>query len=40
MINMKNNEYDYYNDLANWSFDDIKYTQEERTKWNYEEEIR
>ena len=37
---MKNNEYDYYNDLANWSFDDIKYTQEEKTKWNYEEEIR
>ncbi len=37
---MKTNGYDYYNDLANWSFDDINYTEEEKTNWNYEDEIK
>ena len=37
---MKINEYDYYNDLANWSFDDIDYTSEVFTNWIYEEEIK
>lgn len=37
---MKTKEYDYYNELANWSFDDINYTSETLTNWIYEEEIR
>lgn len=37
---MKINEYDYYNDLANWSFEDIDYISEIFTNWNYEEEIK
>ena len=37
---MKTNEYDYYSELANWSFDDIDYTSEVFTNWVYEEEIR
>jgi len=37
---MKTNEYEYYNSLANWSFDDISYISETFTNWNYEEEIR
>lgn len=37
---MKTNEYDYYSDLANWSFDDIDYTVEIFTNWDYEEEIK
>ena len=37
---MKTNEYDYYSDLANWSFDDIDYTSEVFTNWIYEEEIK
>lgn len=36
---MKTNEFDYYNELANWSFDDINYTSETLTNWIYEEEI-
>lgn len=40
MIKMKTNEYDYYSDLANWSFDDIDYTVEIFTNWDYEEEIK
>jgi len=36
---LKTNEYDYYNDLANWSFEDIDYTSEVFTNWIYEEEI-
>ena len=36
---MKVNEYDYYNNLANWSFDDIDYTVKNFTNWIYEEEI-
>ena len=36
---MKTNEYDYYNDLANWSFEDIDYISEVFTNWIYEEEI-
>ena len=39
-IKMKLNEYEYYNKLANWSFDNINYTSEEFTKWSYEEEIK
>ena len=37
---MKLNEYEYYNELANWSFDNINYTSEEFTNWIYEEEIK
>ena len=37
---MKTNEHDYYSDLANWSFEDIDYTSEVFTNWNYEEEIK
>lgn len=36
---MKTNEYDYYNNLANWSFEDIDYISEVFTNWIYEEEI-
>jgi len=36
---MKTNEYEYYNNLANWSFDDIKYSVENFTNWIYEDEI-
>ena len=34
------NEYDYYNSLANWSFDDIECDCEYFTNWIYEDEIR
>lgn len=37
---MKINEYDYYNRLANWSFDNINCTEETLTNWIYEEKIR
>ena len=37
---MKTNEYEYYNNLANWSFNDINYTIENYTNWIYEDEIR
>ena len=37
---MKINEYDYYNELANWSFDDINCTEEVFTNWIYEEKIK
>ena len=36
---MKNNEKNYYNEVANWSFNDIDYITESYTKWIYEEEI-
>jgi len=36
---IKMNEYDYYNNLANWSFDYIDYTSEVFTNWIYEDEI-
>lgn len=36
---MKTNEYDYYNELANWSFEDINCTSEVFTDWIYEKEI-
>lgn len=36
---MKINEYDYYNNLANWSFDNINYISENFTNWIYEDEI-
>lgn len=36
---MKKNEYDYYDDLANWSFEDINYTKETLTDWVYEDII-
>ena len=36
---MKISSYDYYNNLANWSFEDIDYTSEVFTNWIYEEEI-
>lgn len=34
------NEFDYYNSLANWSFEDIDYVSENFTNWIYEDEIR
>ena len=37
---MKINEYEYYNYLANWSFDNINYVEENFTNWIYEEEIK
>lgn len=33
-------EHEYYNELANWSFDEIKYTEENYTNWVYEDEIK
>ena len=36
---MKVNEYEYYNNLANWSFYDIDYISENYTNWIYEDEI-
>ena len=36
---MKINEYDYYNEIGNWSFNDIKYVSENFTNWVYEDEI-
>ena len=36
---MKTNQYDYYNNIANWSFDDINYKTENFTNWTYEDEI-
>ena len=33
------NEYEYYNNLANWSFDDINYETENFTNWIYEDEV-
>ena len=40
MAKRQKNEYDYYSDLANWSFEDINYTSEVFTNWIYEEEIK
>lgn len=37
---MKVNEHDYYNQLANWSFDEIEFVEENYTNWVYEEEIK
>ena len=37
---MKINQYEFYNKIANWSFDDIKHISEVFTNWNYEEEIK
>ncbi|MBQ8535345.1 MAG: methyltransferase domain-containing protein [Bacilli bacterium] len=37
---MKLNEYDYYDEIANWSFDHINYVSETITNWDYLEEIR
>lgn len=36
---MKTNEHNYYNELANWSFTDIKYVSENFTNWVYEDEL-
>lgn len=36
---MKINEYDFYDKLANWSFDNINYISENFTDWIYEDEI-
>ena len=36
---MKTNEYDFYNEIGNWSFTDIKYKSENFTNWIYEDEI-
>ena len=37
---MKTNEYEYYNSLANWCFDEIKYNTENYTNWIYEDQIK
>ena len=37
---MRANEHDYYNQLANWSFNEINYTSENFTNWVYEDEIK
>ena len=37
---MKKTEYDYYNELANWSFEDIDSVSETLTNWIYEDEIK
>ena len=37
---MKINEYEYYNNSENWSFEDINYTSENFTNWIYEDEIK
>ena len=37
---MKTKEYDYYDSLANWSFEHINYETISYTNWNYEEEIK
>ena len=37
---MNKKEYIFYNDIANWSFDDINYTSEIYTKWIFEDEIK
>ena len=36
---MKINEYDFYDKLANWSFNNINYISENFTDWIYEDEI-
>ena len=37
---MKTDDYKYYNNIANWSFEDIDYMVENFTNWVYEDEIR
>ena len=37
---MKISEHDYYNKLANWTFDDINFESEIYTNWTYEDEIK
>lgn len=37
---MKISDYEYYNNIANWSFDDIDYITEDYTNWSYEDEIK
>lgn len=37
---MKVKEYDYYDEIANWSFDHIDYVEENFTIWNYEEIVK
>lgn len=37
---MKTDDYEYYNNLANWSFNNINYTVENFTNWIYEDEIK
>ena len=39
MKDLELNEHDYYNDLANWSFDDIDMVSETITNWIYEDVI-
>ena len=36
---MKSKEYNYYKNIANWSFEEINYISENYTNWIYEEEI-
>lgn len=37
---MKTNQYEYYDKLANWSFEDIKFESEIFTNWIYEDEMK
>jgi len=37
---MKSKEYEYYNNIKNWSFDDIDYEIENYTSWDYIEQIQ
>ena len=37
---MENKEYEYYNKIKNWTFDDINYETENYTLWDYIEEIK
>lgn len=37
---MNKKEYNFYNNIANWSFDDINYISEIYTKWIFEDEIK
>ena len=37
---MNRKEYEYYNSIKNWRFDDINYEVENYTKWDYIEIIK
>ena len=37
---MKTNEYEYYNNIEHWSFEDLKSKSENFTNWVYEYEIK
>ena len=37
---MKKSEFEYYDEIGNWDFSDIKYKTERHTNWDYFEEIK